>query len=169
KSVGKPVKFRQYLNGQVRELSGILLNSPQATVSDTEGNTSVRYQGLVVKTPEGVVLNPQGEVELAELPPGLVAKPSLLWKLETNKPGKHESEIAYQTAGLNWHCDYVAIANSDDSKMDLTSWVTLDNKSGAKYKNAALNLIDGDVHKVQPLQPMAYGGMRAMAMDTAMS
>jgi hypothetical protein len=157
KSVGKTLKFRQYQNGQVRELTGVLLNSPQASVSDTNGNVSVRYQGLVVRTPEGVILNPQGEVELAELPPGLVPKPSLLWKLETDKAGKHDAEIAYQTSGMGWKCDYVAVANNDDSKMDLTSWVTLDNKSGASYKNAALKLIAGDVHKVQ--QPRAYGGL----------
>jgi hypothetical protein len=167
KSVGKPVKFRQFLNGQIREMSGILLNSPQATVSDTNGNVSIRTQGLVVKTPEGVILNPQGEVELAELPPGLVAKPSLLWKLEADKAGKHEAEIAYQTAGMNWKCDYVAVANSDDSKMDLTSWVTLDNKSGATYKNAALKLIAGDVHKVQPQQHFARGGVAMMKAAAA--
>jgi hypothetical protein len=168
KSVGKPIKFRQYINGQVREMSGILLNSPQASVSDTNGNVSIRSQGLVVKTPEGVILNPQGEVELAELPPGLVAKPSLVWKLESDKAGNHQAEIAYQTAGMNWKCDYVAVANADDSKLDLTSWVTLDNKSGATYKSAALKLIAGDVHKVQPPHyPMARGGMMMKANAAA--
>jgi hypothetical protein len=152
KSVGKQIKFRQVLNGQVREMSGILLNSPVATVYDASGtgSSSNRYQGLVVKTTEGVILNPLGEIELTELPAGLVAKPSLLWKLETDTPGKHETEIAYQTAGMNWKADYVAVANNDDTKLDLTSWVTLDNKSGATYKKAALKLIAGDVHKVTP-------------------
>lgn len=166
KSIGKRVKFRQFLQGgAVQELSGVLLNSPQTSVSDPDGNVSVRHQGLVVQTDNGVVLNPSGQVELAELPSGLVSKPSLVWKLETSKAGKHSTEIAYQTGGLNWRCDYVMVSNADDSNADFTSWVTLDNKSGATYKNAALKLLAGDVHRVteQP-RPVMY---KAMAMEAA--
>lgn len=161
KSVGKTLKFRHYPeSGPVREFTGVLINSPRATVSDTSGNTSVRYQGLVIKTADGIILNPSGEIELAELPPGLVSKPSLFWKLEVDKAGQHKTEIAYQTQGMNWRSDYVSILNETDNQMDLTSWVTLDNKSGATYKNAALKLMAGDVHRVQ--EGMATGGRGGM-------
>ncbi|MBY0357074.1 MAG: DUF4139 domain-containing protein [Candidatus Obscuribacterales bacterium] len=163
KSLGKTVKFKQFLPGRTNELTGILLNSPQAVVSAPDGSQAVTYQGLVVKTPEAVVLNPQGQVELTELPDGLVGKPSLLWKLECAKPGTHKSEISYQAANMNWNCDYVAVLDKADEKADLTSWVTLDNKSGATYKNASLKLMAGDVHRVQPTpQPMPM-----MAADSA--
>jgi hypothetical protein len=150
KSVGKEIKIRQYTTGGTHEVTGTLLNPPQVTVSDSNGNLSQRSQNIVLKTASGIVVGPTGEIELAELPAGLVSKPSLLWKLECDKPGTHKTEITYQTQGLNWKCDYVAVANADDSQVDLTSWVTLDNKSGATYKNAALKLMAGDVHKVQP-------------------
>jgi hypothetical protein len=169
KSVGKNVKFKQFLaNGQVQELSGVLLNPPMAAVSDPNGNTSVHHQGLVLKTAEGIILNPTGQAELAELPAGLVSKPSLLWKLEASKAGKHQTEIGYQTGGLNWRCDYVAVANADDTQADLTSWVTLDNKSGATYKNASLKLLAGDVHRAaEPVPVMmkgrTFGGVAAAA------
>ncbi len=166
KSVGKSVKFREYLaSGQVHETAGILLNPPQSTVfNDASGNSTTRMQGLVLKTSSGVVLNPSGEAELAELPLGLVPKPSLLWKLETTKGGKHRSEIDYQTAGLNWHCDYVVVVNADETQADITSWVTLDNKSGATFKNAALKLMAGDVHKLAtPPVPRSAGFMSARA------
>ncbi len=170
RSVGKQVKFRQFLStGGVREITGILLSSPLVTVADSNGNLQQKSQSIVVQTPSGVVVGPQGELELAELPGGLVSKPSLLWKLESDKSGVEESEISYQTQGLNWKCDYVAVGNVDDSACDLTSWVTLDNKSGATYKDAALKLMAGDVHKVtEAPQPemMARGGM-AMEMDAA--
>lgn len=149
KSVGKDVKFRQVLpGGQISEISGILLNSPQPAINYGYDNLIKPLDGLVVKTSNGIVLNPEGQAELAELPAGLVSKPSLLWKIEASKGGAHKTEIAYQTAGLNWHCDYVAIVNEDDTTMDLTSWVTMDNQSGASYKNASLKLVAGDVHKV---------------------
>lgn len=165
KSIGKTLKFRQIgPSGTMREFTGTLLNSPRATVADPSGGSSVRWQGLVVRTPEGVVLNPAGEIELSELPPGLISKPSLLWKLESTKAGEHQTEIAYQTAGMNWHADYVAVLNKDDNQLDLTSWVTLDNKSGASYKNAALKLMAGDVRKVQDEERYMRG---AQAVDAA--
>ncbi|HNB17786.1 MAG TPA: DUF4139 domain-containing protein [Candidatus Obscuribacter sp.] len=165
RSLGKTVKFRQYLSGgAVREITGTLLSSPSVTVADSNGNISQRGQSIVVKTGSGIIVGASGELEIAELPEGLVAKPSLLWKLECDKAGAHNTEISYQTQGMNWKCDYVAVANADDSSCDLTSWVTIDNKSGATYKNAALKLMAGDVHKVQ--QPSAAPMMeRAMAMD----
>ncbi len=164
KSVGKNIAFKQYLeNGSVREVRGILLNPPVVTVVDINGNPEVRQQGLVVKTDEGIVLSPAGQAQLIDLPPGLVSKPSLLWKLETSKPGSHETEISYQTKGMNWHCDYVAIVNKDDTTADLTSWVTLDNQSGAGYKKASLKLLAGDVHQVPVANQMATMEMAADA------
>src|SRR5207302_5018068 len=71
----------------------ILLSSPRAVVADQNGNTETKYQGMVIKTADGIVLNPIGQIEVAELPPGLISKPSLLWKLETNKPGAHKTEV----------------------------------------------------------------------------
>jgi len=168
KSVGKELKFKQYLpGGGVAELSGILLNPPQSTVFNENAGPQTHYQGLVIKTADGVILNPQGQIQLAELPPGLVPKPSLLWKLETSKPGDHKTEIAYQTSGINWKCDYVAVVNKDDNGADLTSWVTIDNKSGGTFKNAALKLLAGDVHKIQPA-PYSYSMMKSpLALQSA--
>lgn len=151
KSIGKTLKFKQFLpSGQTNELCGILLNQPETSVSDVNGYSSMTYHGLVLKTTDGFVLNPAGQVQLSELPPGLIAKPSLLWRLDCNKAGKHKSEISYQTSGMNWHCDYVVVTNSDTTKIDLTSWVTLENNCGATFRNAALKLMAGDVHRVVP-------------------
>ncbi|MBC8000172.1 MAG: DUF4139 domain-containing protein [Leptolyngbya sp.] len=165
KSVGKTARFKQYVGSQVVDLTGVLLNGPSATVGSTDGGSSEIALGLVLKTPAGIILNPEGQVELAELPAGLVSKPCLDWKLETDKPGAHDVEIAYQTSDINWKCDYVAVTNANDTNCDLTSWVTLDNKSGGTYKEAALKLIAGDVHKVQDVA--APQQMMEMAMDSA--
>lgn len=167
KSVGKDIKVRSYNGSGIHEVSGTLLNPPLVTVSDSNGNISQRTQSIVLKTAAGIVVGANGEVELAELPEGLVSKPALLWKIDSDKAGTHKAEISYQTQGMNWKCDYVAVANADDDACDLTSWVTLDNKSGASYKNAALKLMAGDVHKVQPqVAPRAMmfkGAMMATA------
>ncbi len=73
KSVGKDVRIKNYMaGGGVSEISGTLINSPRTYVSDSEGRVSSTYSGLVVKTGNGVILNPQGQVELSEMPAGLV-------------------------------------------------------------------------------------------------
>lgn len=169
KSIGKHISFKQVLaNGQVNQLSGTLLNSPITIVGNPDGGSATKYQGLVVQTDAGIVLNPHGEMQLAQLPPGLVSKPTLLWKLETNKPGKHQTEIAYQTGGLNWKCDYVTVANADDTALDITSWVTLNNTSGATYKGALLKLMAGDVNRVTD-HAVPKLMMRTMAAEAAVA
>ncbi len=150
KSVGKEIVFSRFLpDGSKDELKGILLNPPESMLYEANGSFRRASQGMILSTTDAVVLNPRGQIQIKELPAGLVPRPSLLWKIESEKAGAHDCEIAYQTAGINWKCDYVAVVNRDDSQSDLTSWVTLDNKSGASYKNASLKLLAGDVHKVR--------------------
>ena len=73
KSVGQELKFKHFLSdGTVSELSGTLLNQVRSTVSDVSGGSSQRYQGIVLKTADQIVLNPSGQLQLGQLPPGLL-------------------------------------------------------------------------------------------------
>src|SRR5262249_47384017 len=47
-----------------------------------------------------------------------------------------------------------------DTKADLTGWVTIDNRSGATYGNAALKLVAGDVNRA----PEGRRNQRALEM-----
>lgn len=163
KSVGKTIRFKQIKpDGQVEVLEGTLLNPPQATVTPThyssnEGayydTSASQWQGLVIRLQDGrVVLNPSGEMELNEMPEGLVANPSLLWKLDVGEVGTHTTEVSYLTNGVNWKADYVAVVNEDETRLDITGWVTLNNRSGATYENAQLQLVAGDVRRIQEPQ-----------------
>ena len=107
------------------------------------------------------------DIEFSALPEGLISKPTLVWKLETEKPGDQLIEVAYQTGGINWQSDYNTVLNGDDTKLDLSGWVTINNQSGATYKDARLKLIAGDVRRVQPEAPP--GGMGRMMVKAAVS
>lgn len=154
----------------------------QLTVLTKDGS---RYSGnLLSFDPGQLVLRQFGEkgdvvmiargdnvkdIQFGSLPEGLITKPTLVWKLATTKPGKHMVEVAYQTGGMNWQADYNAVLNPTDTALDLSSWVTINNQSGATYKDARLKLIAGDVRLVQQL-PRPMMRMRAMAaaeMDVA--
>ncbi len=98
-----------------------------------------------------VVLDPQGQISLEKLPEGLHPKPTLNWMLRSETSGSQDVEISYITNGIGWKADYVALVNKNDTALDLGGWVTLNNGSGATYKDAKLTLMAGDVRHAQPL------------------
>ncbi len=83
------------------------------------------------------------------LPEGLITRPTLLWLLEAEEPGSHDTEVTYLTEGLTWRADYIVLLGEDDASLDLTGWVTVDNRSGATYEEAKLKLVAGDIHRVE--------------------
>jgi len=104
------------------------------------------------------------DIQFGALPEGLITKPTLVWKLATEKVGQQLIEVAYQTAGINWQADYNAVLNPNETKLDLGGWVTINNQSGATYKDAKLKLIAGDVRRIQPEEPPSgMGRMMAKA------
>ncbi|HUK83370.1 MAG TPA: DUF4139 domain-containing protein, partial [Verrucomicrobiae bacterium] len=78
------------------------------------------------------------DIQFSALPEGLITKPTLVWKLATEKIGQQLVEVMYQTGGINWQADYNAVLNAKDTALDLSGWVTVDNQSGATYKDAKL-------------------------------
>ena len=96
-----------------------------------------------------MLVNPGGTIELLTLPEGLLSRPSLLWRLNSERGGEQRVEASYMTNGISWKADYVAVVNEDETQVDVTGWVTVNNQSGAMYPNAGLQLIAGDVRRVQ--------------------
>lgn len=90
------------------------------------------------------------DIKFPQLPEELITKPTLIWKIISDISNKHLCELTYLTKGINWYADYVAIVDDKDESLDLTAWVTIDNRSGTTYKDAKLKLIAGDVHLLKP-------------------
>jgi len=90
-----------------------------------------------------------GRLVLPSLPENLVSKPTLVWLLRNQTARPQRVEASYLTSGITWKADYVMVVNAADTLSDLTGWVTIDNKSGATYGNAALKLVAGDVNRAQ--------------------
>jgi len=92
-----------------------------------------------------ITFNFPGRYAFPEVPQNLIAKPTLVWLVESKAP-KQEAEITYMTGGMSWNADYVMTVDEKDTLADVTGWVTLVNNSGASYENAELKLVAGDVH-----------------------
>ncbi|MCD6288298.1 MAG: DUF4139 domain-containing protein [Candidatus Hydrogenedentes bacterium] len=153
--------LRKFVGKQVilRETSSETLQvaDRKATLLSVEG-------GRVYQSGDKILLNPQGTVIVPEVPGNLVSRPTLSWLVNCPRHSDYQFETSYLTEGVSWKADYVAVLNEDDTMMDLSAWVTLDNRSGVGYKNAQLKLVAGDVRRVQPPSPRrAFGGERAIA------
>lgn len=113
---------------------------------------SVGNNNIVLKNSNGgLIMLPKFEdyrVSVEELPDGLITRPTLVWDVMANKSGTQEVELSYQTGGMKWHAEYVAVLNENDTKADINAWVSVENRSGAKYENAKLKLVAGDVNRV---------------------
>ncbi|HEY8944668.1 MAG TPA: DUF4139 domain-containing protein [Polyangiaceae bacterium] len=141
KSVGKTIKVYRY-------------NEKLGTEEAKAAEVLAVEQGVVLRIDGQVTYDFQGRFAFPEVPPNLVAKPTLVWLLESTRP-KQRVEVSYLTRGINWSADYVLVLDASDRIGDLTGWVTLANESGTSYEDAQLKLVAGDVQRVQPPPPVA--------------
>lgn len=135
-----------------------------------EGKLLSSFAGQIVieKKEGGLVMIPNTakyRFSVGSLPEGLITKPTLVWTVNSKSSGKQTVEISYQTSGMNWHAEYVAVLNQNDTKLDLNSWVSVENNSGATYKNAVLKLVAGDVNLIQRREQNVMFMSEEMRMD----
>ncbi len=126
-----------------------------------ETQDSQVYSGTLLSATDNVILQGEdGQVTLLSqdsirninfpaLPEGLRTKPSLVWQIDAQQGGDHDTQVTYITNGINWQADYVMLLNEANTAFDLDGWVTLDNRSGANYQDARLKLVAGDVNVVR--------------------
>ncbi len=131
-------------------------------ISNNNGNP-------VFKINDEIYLGHPGYKVLPEIPENLIAKPTLMWRYANQSSDAHQLEVSYLTNNISWKADYVFVLNKDDTGGDLSGWVTVDNKSGATYKEAKLKLVAGEVQRIQaPTDRMEHKlGMAMMAESMA--
>jgi hypothetical protein len=101
-----------------------------------------------------------------EVPANLYDRPTLLMSLENSGARKQQIEASYLANNLSWNSDYVLTVARDDKSADLDGWVTVVNNSGTAFHNARLQLVAGELNRVQPPAAMADEA-RAMVMNRA--
>jgi hypothetical protein len=100
-------------------------------------------------------------ISLAQLPEGLVTRPTLIWLAQSQTAGKEQCQVTYTAGQIGWKADYSAILSAAENALDISGWVTIDNQSGATYKDATVKLIAGDVRRLEePRLMKAMGGVR---------
>ncbi|HLE31651.1 MAG TPA: hypothetical protein VJB38_03485 [Bacteroidota bacterium] len=171
KYIGKQVEFVRYDQSTEKEYSvfGKLLATgwqQQPTYNPYEQYLpppSYVYSGQMIAEINGKVeIAPTGRLVLPSLSEGLILKPQLQWLLNSTRPGAHNAEISYLATQLSWNSNYVVLLNQDDTRLDLTGWVTLTNNSGTSFKDAGLKLVAGDLNVIKT-EADAIGYAKSMA------
>ncbi|MFH1699323.1 MAG: hypothetical protein ABIE07_01950 [Candidatus Zixiibacteriota bacterium] len=109
------------------------------------------------------------DVTFPDLPEGLITRPTLFWDYQSNFTGTAEAIVGYQTSGMIWHAEYVGVLDKEDSLLDLTGWVSIDNRSGKTYQDATLKVVAGEIHRAQPKydRGLGYAELATMAPKKA--
>jgi hypothetical protein len=155
KYIDRGVSVEQQQGDGVKVIDGTLLSS---------------NDGLVLRGSDGQIhaLREWSNMRFGELPGGLITRPTLEWDVVSAKGGTHRSRVSYQTGGITWWADYNLIfsegADANSGFVDVGAWVSLLNQSGARYEDAKLKLIAGDVHRVQPEQKLMRARVEEMSI-----
>ncbi len=156
KYIGKEVKL--YIKNPYTEREEVVA----ATVLSNNGGTPV------FKIGQEITFGHPGRIIFPGIPENLTSRPTLTLLFRSTYNGPQTMEVFYLTEGLNWRVDYAGVLNDRDTYMDLSGLVTLENKSGASYKEAKLKLVAGEVHRVREVMLKSAGArMEAAPMAAA--
>jgi hypothetical protein len=139
-----------------------------------DGTLVSSNDGLVIRGADGQIhaLREWSNIRFGELPGGLITRPTLEWNVVSGKGGMQKARVSYQTGGITWWADYNLVftegADANSGFVDVGAWVSLLNQSGARYQDARLKLIAGDVNRVEAATPLMRAKVAEMAaMDVA--
>lgn len=87
-------------------------------------------------------------IELPELPGGLVSKPTIAAGIESGKSKNGHLKLSYLTTGLGWQAEYRLDYDGKD-KGDFSGWINLDNQCGISFPDATVILVAGQVERTE--------------------
>lgn len=142
RAVGQRVTVEQAVGSERQSFSGVLLAAG-------DGLTLALDDGRVR------VLSAYTGFELAALPDGLYAKPTLRWHVDSPRAGSETFTLDYPTGGMAWRAEYLATVSGigTDCRMHFTGAAQVLNRSGASFDDAQLTLVAGEPNIERAVRP----------------
>lgn len=152
------------LNKYVGREVKVVRTHPQTGVeSEVTATVLATSGGTVLKIGNQIETGIPGRIVFPDLPADLRDRPTLVTTVTSASTKPQQLELTYLSGGLSWRADYVALLAQNDATLDLSGWVTLTNQSGSTYRNARLQLLAGEVNRVQDYQNAVPAAMPVMA------
>jgi hypothetical protein len=153
--------LEKYVGKTVRVIS---VNPTTGIETSEQASVLSANNGVVMKIGNRIETGISGRLVYDNVPANLRDRPTLITKINNKVAGEQSVELSYLTGGLDWKADYVAELSPKEDSLDLSGWVTLTNTSGTSYQNAKLQLVAGDVNRVQDEYPRAMSMRKDRAM-----
>jgi hypothetical protein len=135
KYVGRDVTLVRTKDGREEEVKAHLISDNNGPIWQINGEI---VTGMIAT-----------HIRFPELPGNLFTHPTLIWTLDNEGGPRHRVEASYLAGQLGWKASYVLTVARDDKSADLDGWVTLKNGSGTSFRNATLQLVAGELNRVQ--------------------
>jgi len=153
KYVGRDVTLVRTVEGREEEVRAHLISDNNGPVWQINGEIVTGMSATHIRFPE--------------LPGNLYSRPTLIWTLDNEGGTRHRVEASYLAGQLAWNADYVLTVARDDKTADLDGWVTVKNGSGTSFKNATLQLVAGDLNRVQQAMGKTLDAVMELRTATA--
>ena len=138
------------LNKYIGQTISVIKSNPATGVESKENAIVLAASnGVVLKMADRIETGMPGRITFDNVPSNLRDRPTLVIGGDNSGKAAQDLELSYLTGGLSWKADYVAELNDKDDQLDLSGWVTLINTSGTSYPHAKLQLVAGDINRVQ--------------------
>ncbi|MEA2112065.1 MAG: hypothetical protein U9P71_08465 [Campylobacterota bacterium] len=121
-----------------------------AKIFETIEGTLLSHDGnfCIVRTKEDNIISVQSSnVIFKTVPNALITKPSLVWNINSLKDLDTTMKLDYVIKKVGWKSDY--IVNLDGDNVDLSGWITINNRSGKAFKDTNLHVLAGDINRAQ--------------------
>lgn len=140
---------QKLLEKYVQKPVTIIRTNPANGQETSEAALVVTAQGgVILKFPDRIETGIPGRLAFPAIPDGLHDKPVLTTALINPVAGKQDLILTYLSTGLSWQADYSVELNERDDQINLTGLATITNRSGATYSNANLQLVAGDLNRI---------------------
>ncbi len=123
----------------------ILKNAKEFTIINATLLSHNANSALVRNSKNRIISVNSQDIIFKTIPKELLTKPSLVWNIKPKKSLTSEMEIDYLIKNISWKSDY--ILNLNEENADLSGWITIDNRSGKKFKKSSLHVLAGEINR----------------------
>ena len=142
----------------------VLYTEKDDSVEIKEGTLLALSPILIREKNYGAIYIPN-QIFFPNIPKDMAVKPSLFWNIKTNA-SRLDIDLTYLTSGMSWSSDYT-INIVDKKRLNLNSWITITNNSGANYIDANITLLAGEVKTPTPTLSLSRVYAKKRAKDSS--
>jgi hypothetical protein len=127
------------------------------TVKKGDNNLQFAWENTLID-PTSLQMQPKAavdKIEVADLRFPARVRNLGLWSIDSELTGLVPVEITYLTSGLSWRAVYMGTLSPDETKLQLSGFVRVQNNSGEDYENAQTRLVVGQVHLLDQIAQLA--------------